>query len=242
MWKICQRGSPPRARGKGPQPRHDPRLMGITPACAGKSSVSDAPFAFARDHPRVCGEKSSWRSRSSSASGSPPRVRGKDNSGEMPEITVGITPACAGKRRRRPRPNRKCRDHPRVCGEKASLPIRSTSAPGSPPRVRGKDRHVGRRARAHGITPACAGKRTLTATNAPASSGSPPRVRGKDHPVCHMQNTFGITPACAGKSLQNDSTHCLTRDHPRVCGEKLIDDTRTRERLGSPPRVRGKDE
>ena len=49
-----------------------------------------------------------------------------------------------------------------------------------------------------------------------------------------------ITHACAGKSIVTLLIECVKLDHPRVCGEKLpmyfgIDD-----KLGSPPRVRGK--
>ena len=72
--------------------------------------------------------------------------------------------------------------------------------------------------------------------------GSPPRVRGKENRQRALARVTGITPACAGKSPQYEHFQTSVQDHPRVCGEKLIDDTRTRERLGSPPRVRGKDE
>ena len=49
-----------------------------------------------------------------------------------------------------------------------------------------------------------------------------------------------ITPACAGKSRLLRLCHCPCRDHPRVCGEKLVAHHSTYRRIGSPPRVRGK--
>ena len=50
----------------------------------------------------------------------------------------------------------------------------------------------------------------------------------------------GITPACAGKRLLQTSRKGRTRDHPRVCGEKVIQVVPPAPQVGSPPRVRGK--
>ena len=94
-------GSPPRVRGKGHPMHPGPAYTGITPACAGKSSLACCPWRLHRDHPRVCGEKTGSRLLAALAPGSPPRVRGK---GVMPTNIVtasGITPACAGKRLKR---------------------------------------------------------------------------------------------------------------------------------------------
>ena len=49
-----------------------------------------------------------------------------------------------------------------------------------------------------------------------------------------------ITPACAGKSSLCSPATPATRDHPRVCGEKLAATSAAVETMGSPPRVRGK--
>ena len=51
-------GSPPRMRGKAVFPARQHRTAGITPACAGKSSLRWAAIQTHGDHPRVCGEKS----------------------------------------------------------------------------------------------------------------------------------------------------------------------------------------
>ena len=112
-----------------------------------------------------------------------------------------------------------------------------------------------------GITPAYAGKRSRPNNaaclsgdhprvcgekNTPARPhtsrmGSPPRMRGKVFFKTFCERTFGITPAYAGKS---DTLHNLPAgqwDHPRVCGEKLLATFAPAQRLGSPPRMRGKD-
>ena len=48
------------------------------------------------------------------------------------------------------------------------------------------------------------------------------------------------TPACAGKSYFGVTAATLSKDHPRVCGEKRLDGLGQRNGVGSPPRVRGK--
>ena len=50
-----------------------------------------------------------------------------------------------------------------------------------------------------------------------------------------------ITPACAGKSWKIPKTARMTGDHPRVCGEKAAALGLAAAGLGSPPRVRGKE-
>ena len=111
-----------------------------------------------------------------------------------------------------------------------------------------------------GITPAYSGKSLLCMDFCPAyrdhprvcgekklcphlvisQAGSPPRVRGKaGWPLCGLP-CIGITPACAGKSARILKRRTEKRDHPRVCGEKAVCSAVARQRLGSPPRIRGK--
>ena len=112
-------GSPLRVRGKvGPviQLRAGP---GITPACAGKRAVPYLRRWYARDHPRVCGEKYISTLWPSLSVGSPPRVRGKVTGNLYAGRHLRITPAYAGKSTY-PRSGRlSAWDHPRVCGEKS---------------------------------------------------------------------------------------------------------------------------
>ena len=90
--------------------------------------------------------------------GSPPRVRGKAHVCLMTVISVGITPACAGKSRSVQGPAGSCGDHPRVCGEKELRKVTTLMGMGSPPRVRGKEELLQFVIGHTGITPACAGK------------------------------------------------------------------------------------
>ena len=90
-------GSPPRVRGKVEEPEMIDMSMGITPACAGKSSRMNGMRVYTWDHPRVCGEKDKAAEKAQHLRGSPPRVRGKDGAVCKIRFCSGITPACAGK-------------------------------------------------------------------------------------------------------------------------------------------------
>ena len=72
-------------------------------------------------------------------------------------------------------------------------------------------------------------------------SGSPPRGRGKEQGdgVAVLPN--GITPAWAGKRQTAAMPRTMTRDHPRVGGEKPPTVWRPSAGSGSPPRGRGKE-
>ena len=175
-------------------------------------------------------------------------------------LYIGITPACAGKSHRWRRPGTLLWDHPRVCGEKGRISKHPLSPTGSPPRVRGKGYSDIRILTPQRITPACAGKSfraklpILSIRDHPrvcgekcrpsrsdcCFSGSPPRVRGKVTASVGIAVAPGITPACAGKRWPETETSPPRRDHPRVCGEKYERRRKKKDRLGSPPRVRGK--
>ena len=49
-------GSPPRVRGKRSEMSRAFHVVGITPACAGKTATPYLFFKHNKDHPRVCGE------------------------------------------------------------------------------------------------------------------------------------------------------------------------------------------
>ena len=70
--------------------------------------------------------------------------------------------------------------------------------------------------------------------------GSPPRMRGKGTQFLSNLRCVGITPACAGKSLVRELLLIVSRDHPRVCGEKPMPHSFVNHSTGSPPRMRGK--
>ena len=132
-------GSPPRVRGKVERMKTVHVAHGITPACAGKRTPKAFGSYMMKDHPRVCGEKRVQRGDVDQCSGSPPRVRGKVSAPARAAVVDGITPACAGKRQVDVAQMGIRQDHPRVCGEKLLVFVRSRKYGGSPPRVRGKD-------------------------------------------------------------------------------------------------------
>ena len=65
-------------------------------------------------------------------------------------------------------------------------------------------------------------------------------MRGKGSEWSCTPVSDGITPAYAGKRHQCANLRVLLRDHPRVCGEKLLCPAQPRRCRGSPPRMRGK--
>ena len=247
-------------RGKAPGFLCSPYFPGITPACAGKSTRLSLFAIFSGDHPRVCGEKIACGHYMLCYSGSPPRVRGKADPKKHRQRQTGITPACAGKRECPTEGAPAAGDHPRVCGEKPARPDTAYNDWGSPPRVRGKEKWDVPVEDAGRITPACAGKSPhdglpwvdfedhprvcgekrgwLDEQN--RRIGSPPRVRGKERGPFAEPDSSGITPACAGKSCCAAGQPEHKRDHPRVCGEKLLPSSFLSSSRGSPPRVRGK--
>ena len=66
-------------------------------------------------------------------------------------------------------------------------------------------------------------------------------MRGKEVKETKARGMERITPACAGKRIATVSGTSFTEDHPRVCGEKMESGAFHPDEVGSPPRVRGKD-
>ena len=68
-----------------------------------------------------------------------------------------------------------------------------------------------------------------------------PRMRGKERSASAGRRCNGITPAYAGKSSAHALPMAAAWDHPRVCGEKYAPAAVRPCRVGSPPRMRGKE-
>ena len=154
----------------------------------------------------------------------------------------GITPAYAGKSGTNTASEATGQDHPRVCGEKLQISRSRKSQRGSPPRMRGKGSPRPAPLRCARITPAYAGKseprrlhehqrkdhprvcgeKALSPLSLYLVSGSPPRMRGKVSVFLRSEDPNGITPAYAGKRRGFLPPLRCCRDHPRVCGEKLV--------------------
>ena len=192
-------GSPPRARGEESVIPFRVAANGITPACAGRSRRFSDRGDSAKDHPRVCGEKSTGCATRLPCAGSPPRVRGEVVGRAVRTRTSGITPACAGRSARAQDCRARGRDHP--------------------PRVRGEVRPRADASLSRGITPACAGRSFIDSEHKTSfedhsrvcgekpgigrqqcsEQGSPPRVRGEGEKRRKWQHVRRITPACAGR-------------------------------------------
>ena len=70
--------------------------------------------------------------------------------------------------------------------------------------------------------------------------GSPPPMRGKVVRAIPDILRKRITPAYAGKSYRFFRAGGCFRDHPRLCGEKLVTSGNSGVGIGSPPPMRGK--
>ena len=229
-------------RGKAQGLKRVCRKLGITPAYAGKSCTPGIDSGFPRDHPRICGEKSITALSLRRSQGSPPHMRGKGAAATAATVGIGITPAYAGKSMVSLLTRQLERDHPRICGEKWASRSKRHRLRGSPPHMRGKACHASCHAGLRRITPAYAGKSRLFWGHGggredhpricgeklfPASLlavrvGSPPHMRGKGAAVVTYNHVHRITPAYAGKSCIVLHDAGPSRDHPRICGEKLL--------------------
>ena len=136
LYRCKLLGSPPHVRERPTELRLLPGLVGITPACAGKTMDGRYKQRRGRDHPRMCGKDRWYYLAGTAQRGSPPHVRESQLVCCAGHGRIGITPACAGKTSdgRRRRGHRQ--DHPRMCGKDVSMrgciPVNS----GSPPHVR----------------------------------------------------------------------------------------------------------
>ena len=186
------------------------------------------------------GEKANGSDAPDDDEGSPPRGRGKAHTAGHWVQGTRITPAWAGKRPEQWVVRRRCKDHPRMGGEKILPACPVPVVRGSPPRGRGKVLKQTPEGIQHRITPAWAGKRFQKPIDMLQGMGSPPRGRGKvsDSIVSYLFTR--ITPAWAGKSLRSGLAHSMFWDHPRVGGEKSPLQSDAAPHGGSPPRGRGK--
>ena len=220
IYSAITRGSPPRMRGKQTENIGFKLGQRITPAHAGKTAIDAFAGGGGADHPRACGENALFCTVAILQRGSPPRMRGKH--GAIAGVGLGgrITPAHAGKTRRRASRFSFSADHPRACGENATAFGVLANRGGSPPRMRGKPLLEKSLRAADRITPAHAGK-TMTRRSlmpmrsdhpracgenmsirgeVPDGYGSPPRMRGKRRRKETTMEQLRITPAHAGKT------------------------------------------
>ena len=206
------RGTREPAGGREEQGRIIPRMRG-TRSCTASGSPA------VPDHPRACGELASRLSRTPSASGSSPRMRGTRGHRECVAHRIRIIPAHAGNSLTRRRSLQASTDHPRACGELVARIASGDLFIGSSPRMRGTPCRGERLYRHRRIIPAHAGNSPRRRYGVGSWSESSPRMRG--------------TPwytAPGGRRV---------RIHPRACGELqcLVVDVENAD--GSSPRMRG---
>ena len=116
----------------------------------------------------------------------------------------------------------------------------SWEQPGITPAYAGKSKSSGCCRRNGGDHPRVCGEKEIMRSVISVTEGSPPRMRGKVYGVSPVVFVNRITPAYAGKRLFGKSRPSLPRDHPRVCGEKMLQQRSLTTQRGSPPRMRGK--
>ena len=131
-------GSSPRVRGKPPARLLLPGLPRLIPARAGKTSHVPAVRVTRSAHPRACGENDILAGDTRAATGSSPRVRGKQRKDDRGRAGHGLIPARAGKTTIHSWRSLRVEAHPRACGENPSLEEGEDRSHGSSPRVRGK--------------------------------------------------------------------------------------------------------
>ena len=158
MRTSMRTGSPPHTRGKAPLLVASAVVCRITPAHAGKRTLTRDIIITLKDHPRTRGEKSFTFLPDGIGEGSPPHTRGKVHAMRGLRRGGRITPAHAGKRWIVDILLRQVWDHPRTRGEKFKEPSELTLRTGSPPHTRGKAHISSKRSSQTRITPAHAGK------------------------------------------------------------------------------------
>ena len=110
-------GSSPLTRGKQPARFASWRAVGLIPAHAGKTLISNGEIPKGRAHPRSRGENKPGGRTKYEVEGSSPLTRGKLRLDTLQRRTGGLIPAHAGKTTRKARRRRSDRAHPRSRGE-----------------------------------------------------------------------------------------------------------------------------
>ena len=239
FFTVRVEGSSPHVRGTL-QPLQSTRIAGgIIPACAGNTSSAPKVPRRSWDHPRMCGEHALEPVDMAGFTGSSPHVRGTRVMKILLQLNIGIIPACAGNTS-----GSSCFmispwDHPRMCGEHISPPMRLASTTGSSPHVRGTPASGSPSCAPTGIIPACAGN-TASWPSWPWCRGDHPRMCGEHLPF-HLFGVFapGSSPHVRGTLPANRRPTDYRWDHPRMCGEHPLRHRRSLQLLGSSPHVRG---
>ena len=213
----------------------------ITPAYAGKRAALANCRPCSQDHPRLCGEKSLGLTVYLHVSGSPPPMRGKDSPIFPGRALTGITPAYAGKSLDGKTKVIECLGSPPPMRGKEPLRHFYLAYPGITPAYAGKSFRFLDQKHKRRDHPRLCGEKFIIRHVSNSEIGSPPPMRGKVILKGEIPARCRITPAYAGKSKISSIIFSAVKDHPRLCGEKLMCRQKTERRIGSPPPMRGKD-
>ena len=112
--------------------------FGNIPAYAGKTYLRVRRIRHRKEHPRVCGENLAFYRPELELDGTSPRMRGKRIASVSIEVLNRNIPAYAGKTLHSCNAAQGASEHPRVCGENASVPLALPGVAGTSPRMRGK--------------------------------------------------------------------------------------------------------
>ena len=186
-------------------------------------------------------------------------MRGTLRKGRHQRLQFGIIPAYAGNTKRHGKTTLRPWDHPRVCGEHWLCGLLHAVWAGSSPRMRGTHEcpflcrvlagiipaYAGNTERAQRFGtwpqdhPRVCGEHGKSRRRRVGWPGSSPRMRGTPIASHTTVAWTGIIPAYAGNTTYWKLHELYVRDHPRVCGEHLLENGSQCYRQGSSPRMRG---
>ena len=192
-------GSSPLTRGKPEWMRGYMNVIGLIPAHAGKTCYRRCTGESRGAHPRSRGENCHAILTPVSRAGSSPLTRGKLVVASAVTRPWGLIPAHAGKTRKRTRPPRRPRAHPRSRGENDNGACNTVHGSGSSPLTRGKRAPVITPYGSGGLIPAHAGK-TRSRIYSGRSVWAHPRSRGENWSSLLVHFLFeGSSPLTRGK-------------------------------------------
>ena len=169
-------------------------------------------------------------------------MRGKQRRILLSEHCDGLIPAHAGKTACMAVPPKRCRAHPRSCGENVPEVPHALEDEGSSPLIRGKHRHLVAHSLAVRLIPAHAGKTSrppwalspawahphsrgengISFVRAIFTADSSPLMRGKRGVLLRALSGPGLIPAHAGKTSMALQRSPRSPAHPRSRGENQL--------------------
>ena len=108
------------------------------------------------------------------------------------------------------------------------------------PAYAGKSNLAKKEVKNFGDHPRLCGEKLKRQIESKQLKGSPPPMRGKADQIGIKNPEVGITPAYAGKSCHSPFPFDCSKDHPRLCGEKVFPSRYQRHFVRITPAYAGK--